>query len=376
MWRRFSGEHLDTPFDRIRGEAPRELVILAFKTTSLDDRSKTKLITDCLHHIFRSFLVPAINGDLVHHVYDSVPAVLETLLFIEDMRPVGIEDNLLEIGLKLLVFMKHNEHLAEVIGVSFIRAAAKYVDDDQIGYICGAALAVPCSTVNVALALASSAPQAFASRLLRNFLLEVGQRPALDPADVAKIRECVRLALIPFVDVGDLNMVGTSVASLCSTVAALTHFPRGELIHRAAVEGLALANVPASEIQKFEDKYWDEHPRKDGLGDPKLWREREQLGARVGELVKTRFRKKVPPLRINSFPYAEGALLHLARIALKLGYDIDVHVVPVPYRHVRQALEDGRIDFAAHNLSFYEQIPNSSVEICSPHLSSNSQPMT
>jgi hypothetical protein len=353
--RRFSGEHLDVPFDRGRGESPREILVQIYKSYS-PNSAEIQCLNEAIRQILKSVVVDGVNSLPDDAALELIPTLYEIFSFLEDVRPIGLEDCVLEIGIRTLRLIG-TDGPVENVTVSFFRAASKYMESDaQIAHICGTALATPGSTIELAVTLASASPAAFATKLLPGFLFDLRRLPEIRDAQTVKIRECVRLAMREIAEREGGQVVRELVKGLCIQVAALAHFPAGEAIHRAVVEGLSLANIPAAELRTFEDTYWDEHPRKDGLADPKVVNQRKELGRRIKDLSKAAFREKVPPIRINSFPYAEGAYLHLLRIALKLGFGIDVDVVPVNYNEVKQALVDGEIDLAAHNPSFYEQV--------------------
>jgi hypothetical protein len=356
IWRRFAGEHLDVPIDKSRGEMPRAIVVTAFAELLISDQSKAELLAGTITHLLTERVIPSIEGHFANDEFDELPAILETFSFIEDLRPRGIQDTLVEIGARVLALVGQSGPL-ELLVLGFFRCAAKYLDDTRIAKMCSTALATPSASVELAVAFGAAAPDLFLKALVPDFLFALRDSPEFHHAQLSKIRECIRIPFQQIVDTDDKDHshVRGAVAQLSLPIAGLAHYRAGADIHRAVVEGLALANVPAATIRRFENTYWREHPRRDGLTDPHLRGQRTALRERVVEWTRSRHRHKVSPLRINSIPYAEGALLHVSQIALKLSSDVDVHVEPLPYGQVRLALIKGEIDIAVHNDSFYEQ---------------------
>ena len=356
IWRRLRGEHLDIPYDRSRGETSREALVALYTIAASNDSPQIRIFQSALKNVWNTFLCAELADVSSGKSAVGLPSLLEFFGLIEDIGAKGFDEYILNSAVFAMPFVYRTD-VTRSLAISYLRAAAKYIhSNDLMLQICSLALNASDAELEVALALAAVAPQAFRDKLVPSLLFELRERGTISEEQHARIKECIRLSLVPLVENGNTGELRSAVDRLCSVIAATAHFPSGRSLHRSTVQAISLANAPASEIRLFEDKYWDEHPKKEWQNDTKFMAARTLLANRIKTFIRAGRPRKGPPIRVNSFPYAEAAFFHLLRIALKLVHEVDVDVVSTEYNSVKQALLDGKIDFAIHNPSILEQI--------------------
>jgi hypothetical protein len=262
LWRRLCGEALDVPFDRSRGESPHHALVELFVAQGTAPGARHTLLT-ALNQLLEGKALPAIerlkSGDAV----EVLPPLYELFRLIEEVKPEQAETFLFPAGLAILDLMERSE-IELAIAADFFRAAGHYLDRDaKLRILCSAALASPIGHTEIAAALAITAPREFLHTLLPDFLWAQRNRSPLEGVQYVMLRECIRAAVSTLADRSGWADSNSAIDSLRRPVAALSNFSSGPSVHRAVLEGLALANVSAETIRQFDDEYWELHPKRE-----------------------------------------------------------------------------------------------------------------